>query len=54
MGLVLEQVGEVSRVAVVEGNLAITLAPTAVAMVARGPYLFSHPDRASVVEYAVI
>jgi hypothetical protein len=36
VGIVLEQVGEVSLVAVVGESLAISLAPTAVAMVARG------------------
>jgi hypothetical protein len=37
VGIVLEQVGQVSLVAVVEGQLSISLAPTAVAMVALGP-----------------
>jgi hypothetical protein len=36
VGIVLEQVGEVSLVAVVGESLAISLAPTAVAMMARG------------------
>jgi hypothetical protein len=37
VGIVLEQVGQVSLVAVVQGQLVITLAPTAVAMTALGP-----------------
>jgi hypothetical protein len=37
VGVELASVGEVSTVAVVEGSVAITLAPTAVAMVALGP-----------------
>jgi hypothetical protein len=36
IGIRLEQVGQVSAVAVVEGKLAITLAPTALAMIAGG------------------
>jgi hypothetical protein len=37
VGITLANVGQVSAVAVVDGNLAITLAPTAVAMAAMGP-----------------
>jgi len=49
LGISLANVGQVSAVAVVEGNLVITLAPTAVAMAALEPGSGSAPPPASRV-----
>ncbi len=49
VGIRLEQVGQVSTVAVVEGNLVVTLAPTAVAMAAMEHGSGSAPPRTSRV-----
>ncbi|MFL5348076.1 MAG: HNH endonuclease signature motif containing protein [Hyalangium sp.] len=49
VGLRLGSVGQVSAVAVIEGNLVISLVPTAVAMAATGPGSGSEPPRASRV-----